>query len=436
MTSTIIMFLAVAVLMLFLYAMLFIKEDNNKSYIKFVFIAYPFLGIDLLPSFISTTLFVFITFIFLVFFHQRKSTTRTGIFSYFHLFLFLILSIAVGLFLSPDLSKDTITDFVQLLAVFFFAKVLIDEVQHDLGFRTSILHCMKITLIFSFVFLAFQFIIGPSFSFAKSQNINVAGGIAIRYPSFFQDPQKYAQYLSASSLLMLLLPGKMNGRMSQLGLLLCALSMIALLFTGGRAGLGGWLLGLLIVIVLGNAQYRAAIISVAILVSIFIYNFSDAIPIFKRDDLADAYAFRYAIWQDAFAIFQDHPFFGIGLGNYANYVSLHNPDQYWISDNEITLYDHPESGYLKLLTEFGLIGFLAAMLFIVKPIYGGIAMYFKTKDLSLVILVSSLFTWIIGFYTVYSLGDIRIKLLIVSIVCMLIASLSDNYDHSKKPKIV
>lgn len=436
MTSTIIMFLAVAVLMLFLYAMLFIKEDNNKSYIKFVFIAYPFLGIDLLPSFISTTLFVFITFIFLVFFHQRKSTTRTGIFSYFHLFLFLLLSIAVGLFLSPDLSKDTITDFVQLLAVFFFAKVLLDEVQHDLGFRTSILHCMKITLIFSFVFLAFQFIIGPSFSFAKSQNINVAGGIAIRYPSFFQDPQKYAQYLSASSLLMLLLPGKMNGKMSQLGLLLCALSMIALLFTGGRAGLGGWLLGLLIVIVLGNAQYRAAIISVAILVSIFIYNFSDAIPIFKRDDLADAYAFRYAIWQDAFAIFQDHPFFGIGLGNYANYVSLHNPDQYWISDNEITLYDHPESGYLKLLTEFGLIGFLAAMLFIVKPIYGGIAMYFKTKDLSLVILVSSLFTWIIGFYTVYSLGDIRIKLLIVSIVCMLIASLSDNYDHSKKPKIV
>ncbi len=436
MTSTIIMFLAVAVLMLFLYAMLFIKEDNNKSYIKFVFIAYPFLGIDLLPSFISTTLFVFITFIFLVFFHQRKSTTRTGVFSYFHLFLFLLLSIAVGLFLSPDLSKDTITDFVQLLAVFFFAKVLLDEVQHDLGFRTSILHCMKITLIFSFVFLAFQFIIGPSFSFAKSQNINVAGGIAIRYPSFFQDPQKYAQYLSASSLLMLLLPGKMNGKMSQLGLLLCALSMIALLFTGGRAGLGGWLLGLLIVIILGNAQYRAAIISVAILVSIFIYNFSDAIPIFKRDDLADAYAFRYAIWQDAFAIFQDHPFFGIGLGNYANYVSLHNPDQYWISDNEITLYDHPESGYLKLLTEFGLIGFLAAMLFIIKPIYGGIAMYFKTKDLSLVILVSSLFTWIIGFYTVYSLGDIRIKLLIVSIVCILIASSSDNYDHSKKPKIV
>jgi O-antigen ligase len=436
MTSIIIMFLAVAVLLLFLYAMLFTREDNNKTYLKFIFIAYPFLGIDLFPRFISTTLFVFITNIFLVFFYKRNPPTYPVSLSYFNLFLLLLVSIGVGFFLSPDLSKDSVTDSVQLLAVFFFAKVLIDEFKQDLGFRDSILKCMKITLIFSIIFLFFQFIFGPSFSFAKSQNINVAGGIAIRYPSFFQDPQKYAQYLSASSLLMLLLPGKAKGNTSQFGLLLCGLSMIALLFTGGRAALGGWLLALMIIVVLGNAQYRAAIISVTMLVSLFVYHFSDAIPIFKRDDLADAYAFRYAIWQDAFAIFQDHPFFGIGLCNYANYVSIHNPDQYWMSDNEITLYDHPESGYLKMLTEFGLIGFLAAMLFIIKPIYTGVQQYFKTKDLSLVILVSALVTWIIGFYTVYSLGDIRIKLLIVAILCMLITTASENFDNRKTKEIV
>jgi O-antigen ligase len=436
MTSTIIMFLAMAVVMLFMYAMLFVKDGPNRTYLKFVFIAYPFLGIDLLPSVISTTLFVFITYVFFLFFYKRSPKKHAGSSSYLLLFLFLLSSIGIGLFLSPDVTKDSITDFVQLLAVFFFAKVLIDEVKLDAGFRTSIFNCMKITLIFSFLFLALQFIIGPSFSFAKTQNINVAGGMSIRYPSFFQDPQKYAQYLSASSFLMLLLPGKAKGTGSQLGLLLCALSMIALLFTGGRAGLGGWLIGLLIVIVLGNAQYRVAIISVAILVSIFVYNFSAAIPIFNRADLADSYAFRYAIWQDAFAIFLDHPFFGIGMGNYANYVSIHNPDQYWISDNDVTFFDHPESGYLKLLTEFGLIGFLAVMLFIIKPIYTGIVLYFKTKDLSLLILVSALFTWLIGFYTVYSFGDIRIKLLIISIVCMLIASSKDTLQTDKTIEIV
>lgn len=436
MTSTIIMFLAVAVVMLFIYAMLFVKENPNRTYLKFVFIAFPFLGIDLMPSFISTTLFVFITYVFSLFFYKRSAIKYAGSSTYLLLFLFLLSSIGIGLFLSPDLSKDSITDFVQLLAVFFFAKVLIDEIKLDIGFRTSIFNCMKITLIFSFLFLALQFIIGPSFSFAKTQNINVAGGMSIRYPSFFQDPQKYAQYLSASSFLMLLLPGKSKGTTSSLGLFLCALSMIALLFTGGRAGLGGWLIGLLIVIVLGNAQYRAAIISVCILVSIFIFNFSDAIPIFNRADLADSYAFRYAIWQDAFAIFLDHPFFGIGMGNYANYVSIHNPDQYWISDNDVTFFDHPESGYLKLLTEFGLIGFLAVMLFIIKPIFTGIVLYFKTKDLSLLILVSALFTWLIGFYTVYSFGDIRIKLLIISVVCMLIASSKNTLQTDKTTEIV
>jgi O-antigen ligase len=436
MTSIIIMFLAVAVLLLFFYAMLFTREDNNKTYLKFVFIAYPFMGIDLFPGFISTTLFVFITLIFLVFFYKRNPPTYPVSFSYFHLFLLLLFSTSIGFFLSPDLSKDSVTDSVQLLAVFFFAKVLIDEFKKAPGFRNSILNCMKVILIFSFVFLFFQFVFGPSFSIAKSQNINVAGGIAIRYPSFFQDPQKYAQYLSASSLLMLLLPGKARGKTSQLGLLLCGLSMIALLFTGGRAALGGWLLALMIILVLGNAQYRAAIVSVTMLVSLFVYKFSDVIPIFKRDDLADAYAFRYAIWQDAFAIFQDHPFFGIGLGNYANYVSVHNPDQYWMSDNEITLYDHPESGYLKLLTEFGLIGFLLSMLFVIKPMYAGVQQYFKSKDLSLVILVSALVTWMIGFYTVYSLGDIRIKLMIVAIICMLIATSSENFDNRKTKEIV
>lgn len=436
MTSTIVMFLAAAVVLLFMYTMLFVIGDNNKTYLKFVFIAFPFIGIDLLPSVISTSLFVFITFIFSIFFYQRRPINYSSSFSYFHLFLFFVLSIVVGLSLSSDLSRDSITDSIQLLAVFFFAKVLIDEVHLDNDFRSTVLNCMKITLIFSLVFLVCQFIFGPSFSFAKSQNINVAGGMSIRYPSFFQDPQKYAQYLSASSLLMLLLPGKINGRTSQIGWLLCGLSMIALLFTGGRAALGGWLIGLMIIVVLGNAQYRIAVFSVTAIALLFIYNYSDAIPIFKRDNLADAYAFRYAIWQDAYSIFLDHPFFGIGLGNYANYVSIHNPDQYWISDNEITLYDHPESGYLKLLTEFGLFGFLAAIFFIIKPIYSGLATFFNTKDLTPVILVSALFTWMIGFYTVYSLGDIRIKILIVSIVCMLIVSSKQNNNIIKTTAIV
>jgi len=436
MNSLILMGLAFLVASFFLYTMFFTRENRERAYLKYVFLAYPFIGIDILPSILSTTLFVFITAVFCFFFYQYRSLQSSNSSPYYRLFLLLLVIVGIGLWLAEDLSNDSTTDFIQLLAIFFFAKVLIDELYRDASFRTTVLQSMKITLLFSFIFLACQFILGPAFSIAKSQNINVAGGIAIRYPSFFQDPQKYAQYLSASSLLMLLIPGKTASKTSDMGLLLCAISMIALLFTGGRAGLGGWLVGLMVVLIFGNAQYRAAIVVVSLLVSFFIYNYSEAIPIFKRDALEDAYAFRYAIWQDAFDIFLAHPIFGIGLGNYANYVSVHNPDQFWINDNDITFFDHPESGYLKLLTEFGFIGFLLVLLFVLLPMYNGMKTYLRTKDFSLMVMVAALCTWLVGFYTVYSFGDVRIKILVVSIVCMLIASTNENPTSHKISKIV
>lgn len=435
MTSLILIGLAFLVVSFFLYTMFFTQENRERAYLKYVFLAYPFMGIDILPSILSTTLFVFVTAVFSFFFYHHRVVKSSHSSPYYILFLLLMMIIGIGLWLSEDLSSDSTTDFIQLLAVFFFAKVLIDELYSDASFRTTVLQSMKITLLFSFIFLICQFLFGPAFSIAKSQNVNVAGGIAIRYPSFFQDPQKYAQYLSASSFLMLLIPGKTTSKTSDMGLLLCAISMIALLFTGGRAGLGGWLVGLMIVLIFGNAQYRAAIIVVSLLVSFFVYYFSESIPIFKRDTLEDSYAFRYAIWQDAFDIFLAHPFFGIGLGNYANYVSVHRPDQFWINDNDITFYDHPESGYLKLLTEFGFFGCLLIVLFVLNPMYTGMKTYLRTKDFSLMVLVAALCTWLVGFYTVYSFGDIRIKILIVSIVCMLIASTNENTQSHKKNRL-
>ena len=109
-------------------------------------------------------------------------------------------------------------------------------------------------------------------------------------------------------------------------------------------------------------------------------------------------------------------FFGIAPGNYANYVSVHNPDQFWMFDNEITYYDHPESGYLKLLTEYGGVGFVAIMLFIYFPMIFSLIIYLKIRDTTFLLMVSSILSWMVGFYTVYSLGDIRIQVLIVTII--------------------
>jgi O-antigen ligase len=138
--------------------------------------------------------------------------------------------------------------------------------------------------------------------------------------------------------------------------------------------------------------------------------------------MEETYDFRYAIWQDAIDIFMKNPFFGIGLGNYSNYVSVHNPDQVWVVDNEFVYFDHPESGYLKFLTELGLSGFVAIYGFILTPMIRGFFTYVKTRDLSVILLTAAVVSWMVGFWSTYSFGDVRIKILIVTILCLIITS--------------
>ena len=142
----------------------------------------------------------------------------------------------------------------------------------------------------------------------------------------------------------------------------------------------------------------------------------------------EAYDFRYAIWVDAFNIFLDNPLVGIGIGNYANYVSIHNPDQFFESPTEIFYFAFPESGYLKLLTEFGAVGFISVFSFVFIPLYKGISTFVKNNDITIILLIASIVSWMVGFYTVYSLADLRIRLLIMTIIILLIDRYKRGYN--------
>jgi O-antigen ligase len=205
------------------------------------------------------------------------------------------------------------------------------------------------------------------------------------------------------------------------GVYLAVISVLSLLLTGGRAGLGGWLAGLFLVLMLGSARYKVQIIFTVALIGLFTFYFQDQIPIFKRAGIEESYLFRQGIWKEAIGIFAEHPYFGIGIGNYANYVSLHHPDQFWINDNEITFYDHPESGYLKILVEQGILGFSLLFMLILYPIYTAIINYKNSKNIESLFLIAAILSWIIGFYTVYSLGDVRVRILISTILVLTVA---------------
>ena len=199
-------------------------------------------------------------------------------------------------------------------------------------------------------------------------------------------------------------------------------TLIALLYTGGRAASGGWVLGFALIVMFGNSKLKLYSILLASIMVLVIFYFKDNFALFNRgDNLSDSYAWRNAIWMDAIGIVKNNFFFGIGSGNYANYVSIHNPNQSFIVNNQVINYDQPESGYLKLLTEYGIIGFISIFLLIITPMINSFVTYLKTKDTTLLLLISPVICWMVSYYTVYSFGDIRIQIIIVTITCMSIA---------------
>lgn len=422
MIAKLVMFLAIFVVFCFVAVILFTKEPLNKSYIKFVMYAYPFIGIDLIPSVLSFNIFDLATFVFFIFFYKKPEKIINVKLPYPFLWIIFLILVALGVFFSEEITRDTITSLIQLFSIYLFIVILYRELLSDSSLKNEMLIGVRYLLIFSFVFLFLQYMVGPSFSFAKSENINVAGGIAIRYPSFFQDPQKYAQFLAALSFIVLIQIQDVQKNELLFSKILALIAICALLLTGGRAGLGGWLFGLLLLALFANAVYRTQLILVLAAIGLFAFIYQDSLPIFKRADLQDSYVFRQLIWIDALQIHQNHPWLGIGIGNYANYVSVHHPDQFWVHNNEITFFDHPESGYLKLLVEFGLIGFFFFSLFLLLPLYQAYTAYRKSNKIEHILYIAAIVSWLIGFYTVYSFGDIRIKVLIALILVLAVST--------------
>lgn len=410
--------IAIANTCVFILLMIFIKKNKNILYLNFILITLPVLS---LKVFYGINSFVIISIIFLLFFYKTDQKKEKKQLIYRVNSVVLIISIIIGL-MTSKFSVD-VENYLELANVFFiliFSMIFIEEcLQKKMLFYTFI-NSLKITLGISFVFLILQFIFGIHFSLSNNLNPNIISSEGYRYPSFFSDPQVYAQYLGALSFICLV-PIARNQNIRLLNYILIMFCALGILTTGGRSGLIGFLIGIGFIFFFIKWKYKIKLIIISIISLAIILNYQNKLLILNRGtDLEDAYYFRNSIWNDAYKIFLKKPSFGIGIGNYAKYVSIHNPDQVWLRGNEYVTFDHPESGYLKYLTEIGFIGFLCFLIFILTPIINGIVSFFKKKELTPVLLIASIICWMIGFYSTYSFGDIKLCILITAILSLLI----------------
>jgi hypothetical protein len=413
---------------IFFYNMFLKKGNKNAFFILFIIILYPFIRINIIPSLIELSLFDFLVIIYFFVFFKKKTLPTKKYHIYPVAFTMLISTVLIGFFTVNEFTMASGELLIQFISIALFSIVVMDELMYKREFVYEMVEIMKIPIIFSFIFLVCQLIFGVEFSISKQLNSNILSEIAIRYPSYFQDPQKYSQFLAASSFIMLI-DTKRSKTSTIIGVTTAMTCIVCILLAGGRAGLTGWILGLIIILVFGIGKYRKQLFMSLILISGIAITFSNKFSIFQREALNDSYSFRMSIWTSAYEIYLKHPILGIGIGNYANYVSVYNPDQFWIANNEIIMYDHPESGYLKLLIEFGTIGFCLILIILLYPIITGFFKYLKIKNILILFFACSIISWLVGFYSVYSLGDNRIMVLITLILCMLISE--TKYDSSE-----
>jgi O-antigen ligase len=426
MTPILYKLLVAAILLVFIFTLVLRKGNKNRQFIQYILYFFPFIAITLIPSIGYPNIFVLTILIFTLFFYRPRSDLDSSMKKYTYLLLLFLSALFLGGLGANSITHDSVRDFLQLLSVFVFVKIVLDEIIYDPNYFDVFIKSLNFIVFMSILFLGCQFIFGPEFSFDKTQNVNILQGNLIRYPSFFQDPQKYAQFLSASFFISLIHTSSRN-TVKWSFYILPVMIIAALLFSGGRAGFLGLLLGVSLIVLLGNPRFRATIIITAGVILFISMQYADQMSIFNREStFSDAYDFRFEIWNDAYEIFKTNPFLGIGIGNYATFVSIHNPDQYWVASNVYTAYDHPESGYLKLLVEFGIFGFILFFSFILIPIVKGITFYLNTKDHTTLLLIAALLSWMVGFTTVYSLSDSRILIYIAVITLLLIIRYKNN----------
>lgn len=424
--------LGVGVSLLYIIYLL-LSKDIKRSYVLAMLYLLPFIDLVITPIRVGAfSVFEILTYFTLLFIaHKIKFSTRNiSLYAFFFIVLISILFIGS---LSSEFVNDSAINLIKLFSIFIYAKLLIDECLKDDKFFDSVIKALRFSCIASIFFLFIQVIVGLEFSFASELNPNTEVETGTRYPSFFQDPQKYAQFLAMLSFLFLVNLSKKQER-PFVNYVFFIATILSIFLTGGRAALLGLSVGFMVVFIFGEIRYKVIGVLGAMVAYLALLLFPEYLIVFNREENVDeSYDFRYKIWMEAYEIFIQHPILGIGIGNYQSYVTEYSQDQYWVLNGVVFFYDHPESGYLKILTEFGLIGFVITMLFILIPIIRSIIAYFKKQsDFNIFFLIAAIVSWLIAFISVYSLSDKRILLVVTTLICLLITSRSSQkelYDN-------
>jgi O-antigen ligase len=413
--------LTAAALLVFVVCLL-LSRQPRRTYLLFMLYALPVIDFKLTPyQWGSLSLFDGLSYVILLLRYKDFLTVFKPNRFYFGAFCTLVFLLLLGC-LTSHFVTNSLLAFLSVIPVFVYGRLLILECVHDDEFIYKMIRGLQFACVLSMVFLAAQMAVGLQLRLYPELNQNTMDSNGIRYPSFFHDSQKYAQFLAMCSFLFLI-----NRRNVQkplfVNLLLFLLIAVAMFLTGGRSAFLGLMAGVLFLLLFAGMRYKKYIVIGCLAGGLVVAFFSQSLIMFNREDnFNNSFDFRASIWREAYGIYQSHPLLGIGVGNYQNYVQRYSQDQYLIMDNdEVVFLDQPENGYLKILTEYGAPAFLVVFSIILGSITGAFrAWYNKQTDARIFLFIASIVCWLVSFISLYSLSDRRNLLVLICLVCFLI----------------
>lgn len=405
----------------------FFRKHTVQSYLLFVLTLLPLMSLKVTPEKYGAITVFDVTCIYaLVFMFKEFSKINTSGKNEIYLILFILfISIVLLGGLASEFPDRAYRNTLKIIPIFIFGRFFITECAKDHAFHRKAIKALKISYFSALCFLFIQMIVGLKFTFYPSLGYNTIDPVSsiIRYPGVFFDSQASGQYLSMGSFLFLYFNDGAQKREKILSYLVVILAIIAITFAGSRSAFGGLAVGSLIVFLFAGKQYIKY--GLAILVSGFcLFSLIDPqVGLFTRSkSLNQDYLFRLELWKEAYEVATEHPVLGIGAENYQAYVTKHIQDQYLeILPGEFMYFDQPENGYLKILVEYGFIGFTIFLLFIILPFIKGGILYAKNLiDNKVVFLFAALVCWLIAFNTVFSISDVRLLIMIASMLFLII----------------
>lgn len=406
--------------------LLLISRQPRRTYLLYMVYVLPLIDLKITPYELgSLTLFDGLSYLMLFWRYKDFLSIYKPNRFYFGGFCTLIFLLLLGSLTSSFITNSLLT-ILSVFPVFIYARLLMVECMHDEGFINKMIAGLRFACLFSMAFLAAQLVIGLDVRLYTELNQNTLDSNGIRYPSFFADSQKYAQFLAMLSFMFLI--NNRHIQRPQLKNILLFLSVVVAIFlTGGRSAFLGLAAGVLFLLLFAGMQYKKYIVIGCIAGGLVIALFSNSLILFKReDDINNSFDFRATIWREAYGIYKAHPFLGIGIGNYKDYVSRYAQDQYLVLENEVVFLDQPENGYLKILTEFGAPGFLVVFALILGAVIGGVRAWVKKQcDSRVLLFIAPIISWLVSFVSLYSITDRR-NLIVLVCLCTFLIYLSNR----------